>query len=65
VVPASPAARAGLRDGDVLMKFHETAIGNRNDLTRVLRKLKADQEYKIEVQRGEESIVLKIIPEKQ
>ena len=65
VVPASPAARAGLRDGDVLMKFHETAIGNRNDLTRVLRKLKADQEYKIEVQRGEESIVLKIIPEKR
>ena len=47
------------------MQFQVTGIGNRNDLTRVLRKLKADQEYKIEVQRGEESIVLKIIPEKQ
>jgi hypothetical protein len=39
--------------------------GCRTDLTKALRKLKADQEYKIEVLRDKERLDLKITPAKR
>lgn len=65
VTANSPASRAGLRDGDVLKKFDGAEVKDMEGLFKALRKSKAGQEYDIVVQRGEETVKMKLTPEKR
>jgi membrane-associated protease RseP (regulator of RpoE activity) len=59
----SPAAKAGLKTGDRIVKIGNRDVKNVYDYTFALGELKAGQEYAIEVMRGAERLSLKITPE--
>ena len=58
VVRDSPAALAGLKEGDVIVKFAETKIQNIEDLTVVLRTKKPGDQVEIVILRDDSSITL-------
>ncbi len=58
----SPAAVAGLKGGDKVVKFAGKEVRNVQDYMLVLGELKADTEYEIEVMRGAQRLVLKVKP---
>jgi hypothetical protein len=58
----SPAARAGVKAGDRIMKIAGRDVHNVYDYTYALGEMKAGQEYVIEVLRGTERLTLKITP---
>ena len=58
----SPAAKAGLKAGDKIVKIGNREVKNVYDYTAALGDMKAGQEYVIEVKRGEEKLTLKIVP---
>lgn len=59
----SPAARAGLQDGDVITMLDGKDVGDMEALFAVLGKLEPEKEYALTVKRGEESVELKITPD--
>lgn len=59
----SPAAKAGLESGDKIIKLAGREIKNISDYMFVLGEMKAGEEYEVTVLRGEERIVLTIVPE--
>jgi len=60
VTPGSPAAKAGLKAGDILVKFGTDAIQNLYDFTYALRAHKAGEEVEVEVLRGDKSVTAKV-----
>ncbi|HEY8185785.1 MAG TPA: M20/M25/M40 family metallo-hydrolase [Pyrinomonadaceae bacterium] len=58
----SPAAKAGLRAGDRIVKLAGREVHNVYDYTYALGEMKAGQEYEIELLRGSERLTLKITP---
>jgi len=58
----SPAAIAGVKAGDRIMKIAGRVVHNVYDYTYALGEMKAGQEYVIEVLRGTERLTLKITP---
>jgi hypothetical protein len=58
----SPAAKAGLRAGDKIVKMAGRDVKNVYDYTYALGEMKAGQEYEVEVVRGSERLTLKITP---
>jgi len=61
VRPGSPAAKAGLKAGDVLTEFDGKPIQNLYDFTYALRAKKAGQEVLVKVLRGTETIEAKVL----
>lgn len=59
----SPAAKAGLKAGDRVVKIGNREVKNVYDYTAALGEMKAGQEYVLEVMRGNEKLTLKIVPE--
>jgi aminopeptidase YwaD len=59
----SPAAKAGLKAGDKIVKIGNRDVKNVYDYTYALGEMKAGQEYVIEAIRGGEKLTLKIVPE--
>jgi aminopeptidase YwaD len=59
----SPAAKAGLKAGDKIVKIGNRDVKNVYDYTFALGEMKAGQEYVVEVIRSGERLTLKIIPE--
>ena len=59
----SPAAKAGLKAGDRIVKIGTRDVKNVYDYTAALGEMKAGEEYPIEVVRGTERLSLKIKPE--
>ena len=59
----SPAAKAGLKAKDKIVKLAGREIKNVYDYTYALGEMKPDQEYEIEVMRGAERLKLKITPQ--
>ena len=59
----SPAAKAGLKAGDRIVKIGEREVKNVYDYTYALGEMKAGQEYTVELMRGTEKLTLKITPE--
>jgi aminopeptidase YwaD len=59
----SPAAKAGLKAGDKIVKIGNRDVKNVYDYTAALGDMKAGQEYVIEVMRGSEKLTLKIVPQ--
>jgi membrane-associated protease RseP (regulator of RpoE activity) len=60
---ASPAAKAGIKAGDRVVKIGDREIKNVYDYTYALGEMKAGQEYVFEVIRGNEKLSLKVTPE--
>ncbi|MBA3353037.1 MAG: PDZ domain-containing protein, partial [Blastocatellia bacterium] len=58
----SPAAKAGLKAGDKIVKLAGKDVRNAMDYTYVLGSMKAGEEYQVEIIRGTERMTLKIIP---
>ena len=58
----SPAAKAGLKAGDRIVKLAGREVKNVYDYTYALGEMKAGQEYEVEVLRGAEKVSLKITP---
>ncbi|HEX6047527.1 MAG TPA: M20/M25/M40 family metallo-hydrolase [Pyrinomonadaceae bacterium] len=58
----SPAAKAGLKAGDRIVKIGARDVKNVYDYTYALGEMKAGEEYVVEVVRGKERLTLKITP---
>lgn len=58
----SPAANAGLKAGDKIVKMGQREVKNVSDYTYALGEMKAGQEYEVVVIRGGERVTLKIMP---
>ena len=58
----SPAAKAGLKAGDRIVKIGNREVKNVYDYTFALGEMKAGQEYVVELMRGSEKLTLKITP---
>jgi hypothetical protein len=58
----SPAAKAGLKAGDRIVKLAGREVRNVYDYTYALGEMKAGQEYEVEAIRGSETLKLKITP---
>jgi aminopeptidase YwaD len=58
----SPASKAGLKAGDVIVKLAGRDVRNVYDYTYVLGEMKAGEEYEVEVMRAGQRLKLKIIP---
>ena len=58
----SPAAKAGIRAGDKIVKLAGRDVHNVYDYTYALGEMKAGQEYEVELMRGGERLTLKITP---
>ncbi|HVP42592.1 MAG TPA: M28 family peptidase [Terriglobales bacterium] len=60
VTPGSPAAKAGLKPGDILVQFGETPIKNLYDFTFALRKHKVGDEVEVTVLRDGKELKQKV-----
>jgi serine protease Do len=60
VVDGSPAARAGLKNKDVIVKVDNTNIDDKNSLTSVLAKHKVGEQVDLTVVRGGKTIQVKV-----
>ena len=58
----SPAAKAGIKAGDKIVKLAGKDVRNAMDYTYVLGEMKAGQEYEVVLLRGTERWTMKIIP---
>jgi len=58
----SPASKAGLKAGDKIIKLAGKDVRNAMDYTYVLGSMKPGEEYEVELIRGTERMMLKIIP---
>jgi aminopeptidase YwaD len=61
----SPAERAGLRAGDIVVKLGQVPVKNVYDYTYALGELKAGQEVEVVVRRENQPVTLKITPDKR
>ncbi|HSU87483.1 MAG TPA: PDZ domain-containing protein, partial [Terriglobia bacterium] len=62
IEPDSPAARAGLREGDLIVAFNDQAIAHVDALHRALTDYDPGLRANLTVLRGTEKIVLSIVP---
>ena len=62
ITPNSPAARAGLREGDLLVEFNGQPIGSIDALHKLLTSDRIDAESPLSVIRGTEKLMLSITP---
>ena len=60
VRPGSPAAKAGLKGGDVLVQFGDKPIKNLYDFTDALRRSKVGDVVKVRVMRGTETLEVEV-----
>ncbi|MBI3650128.1 MAG: M28 family peptidase [Acidobacteria bacterium] len=65
VRPASPAEKAGLKAGDVIVKLAAFPIKNVYDYTAALSELKANETIDVVIRRDGKELTLKLTPEKR
>ena len=60
ITPNSPAARGGLKSGDVVLKFGGKDVGNYDEFVKFLEASKPVQEITLEVKRGDQKKEIKV-----
>ncbi|HSE49997.1 MAG TPA: M28 family peptidase [Terriglobales bacterium] len=65
VRPGSPAAKAGIKGGDILVQWNEMQIKNLQDFTFALRKSKVGDVVEVKVLRGSETMTFKVTLEQR
>lgn len=65
VRPGSPAAKAGIKGGDILVQWNEMQIKNLQDFTYALRKSKVGEVVEVRVLRGSETLTFKVTLEQR
>ncbi|MDW8104845.1 MAG: trypsin-like peptidase domain-containing protein [Armatimonadota bacterium] len=60
VVPNSPAARAGIRLGDVILSLNNVPVRRAADVTSLLRRLKPGDRIQVEILRGSQRLRLSV-----
>jgi S1-C subfamily serine protease len=63
VEPGSPASRAGLREGDIVVEFNGQAIAGIDDLHKHLTGAQVGARSSLTVIRSTEKLALEIVPE--
>lgn len=58
----SPAAKAGLKGGDKIIRLAGTDVKNIQDYMTAMGTMKAGDEYEVVIKRGTETMTLKIVP---
>lgn len=61
VAKGSPAEKAGIKGGDVIIQFGESKIGNLEDIDGALRKFKAGDKVPVTVKRAGQEVVLEVV----
>ena len=61
----SPAAKAGLKAGDKIVKMAGRDVKNVYDYTHALGEMKGGEEYEVEILRAGQRMTLKLVPEKR
>jgi len=56
----SPAARAGIKKGDILIRVHKSKVKGRLSVSRALRKVRPGQSVEVELLRGGETLKVKV-----
>ncbi len=65
IEPNSPAQRAGLREGDVILQYDSASVGSIDQLHRLLTVEQVGKTATLSVLRGTEKIQLDIVPEEK
>jgi S1-C subfamily serine protease len=63
LVEGAPAARAGVREGDIIIEFDGQPVSGTDDLHRLLTESKIGQTVPVAVIRGTERLVLEVTPQ--
>lgn len=61
VSAGSPAKKAGLHAGDIIVRLGEDKIGNLEDFDGALRKFKAGDKVKVAVKRGDKELTFEVV----
>lgn len=61
VAPESPAAKAGLQVNDLITKLDKLVIGTAEDLVNQIRNKRPGNEVSLEIRRGDETVVLRVV----
>jgi len=56
LVPGSPAATAGIREGDVIVRLNDAAVGNLQEYSNLLRTFSPGQRVSVTLRRGTEDV---------
>ncbi|HSP90448.1 MAG TPA: PDZ domain-containing protein, partial [Vicinamibacterales bacterium] len=56
LVPESPAAKAGIREGDIIMRIDDADVANLQGFSNLLRTLAPGQRVAVMIRRGAEDI---------
>ncbi|NEO30019.1 MAG: PDZ domain-containing protein [Symploca sp. SIO3C6] len=62
VMPNSPAARAGLRAGDIILKIDTQSVKAANDVQKSVQKTKVGSTLRLELRRNQQNITLEVQP---
>lgn len=61
ILPNSPAAQAGLKDGDIILEFNGEKITTTNTLTTILKKYKVGDKVNLKVLRDKQEINIELV----
>ena len=61
LVPDSPAAKAGVKDGDILLRIDGKDVTNLQEFSNILRTLSPGQRVPVVLRRGTQDVKLEVV----